>query len=311
MRHSLFPFLAALAFSPAAALAQDAPPPPRAGEPQPMPDAIRQMLVTALAGGNEADIASVAKVAKKTVPYAAAEIDSMVNAYQEDVTVQRFERLTQAGIFQLWTGRGELGGFRSTGSTSEIGVSAGINLTRQGINWNHAITGSVDFRRANGATSRERYVFSYQPKYQWDEEGFAYGLAQFERDPLIGFSNRFTGSAGIGYKLIHNKKMDLSIDAGPSVRYVNYIDDTSATKFGARSSLDYVWRINPRVTFRQNGSVYIEDNLRSLTAQTAFDTKIVSKLSARLSYNIQYETETPISDERFDTLSKVTLVYDF
>jgi putative salt-induced outer membrane protein len=307
MRQCLLTFLPVLCW-PTIAFAQDA---ARGKEPVPMPDAIRSMLQTAIASGNETDIASVAKVARQTVPGAAAEIDALVNAHREDLEVQRLERVTRAGFTQLWTGRGELGGFRSTGSTTEIGISAGISLTRTGVKWSHSLTGSADYRRANGETSRERFVAAYQPRYQFDEEGFAYALAQFERDPILGFSSRLTSSAGIGYKLIHDKKMDLSVDIGPSLRHVEYIDATSQTRLGGRSSVDFAWRISPTLTFRQNGSGYVEDNLRSLNAQTSLESKVLSRLSASFSYNIQFETETPISDEKLDTLSKVTLVYDF
>lgn len=305
LRYSLLPPLLLIATPAFADDAPGAPPPP------PLPPEIRQMLEAAMASGNQADIDAVAKVAKKVHPEASGEIGAITDAYAKRKEQEEKEKVSTAGILELWKGRGELGGFRSTGSTSEIGISAGLNLQRTGLHWSHTITGSVDYRRANGETSRERFLASYQPRYQFDPVGFVYGLVQFERDPIIGFDSRYTGSAGIGYKLINNKKVNLSLEAGPSVRHVKYVDDGTETKIGARSSLDMGWKLSPTLTFRQTASGYIENDVRSLIAQTSLATRIISRLSMNLSYNIQYETETPLNDERFDTLSKATLVYDF
>lgn len=282
-----------------------------AQEPAPLPLAVRQMLETAIASGNQSDIDTVARIAKQANPGAAAEIAAMTNAYSEHKAAEQKEKVRNATMFEMWKGRGELGGFRSTGSTSEIGISAGVTLSRTGLHWSHTITGSADYRRANGETSRERFLGSYQPRYQFDEAGFIYGLTQFERDPFIGFDDRYTGSVGIGYKLLQGKKMDLSMDVGPSVRHVRYIDDTDETKLGVRSSLDFGWRFSPALTLRQSASGYAENDVRSLNAQTSLTARIVSRLSANFSYNIQYETATRLTDEKLDTLSKATLVYDF
>ena len=285
--------------------------PALADEPSPLPPAVRAMIEQAIAGGNQGDIDTVARIAQKTYPGAQAEVAAMVNAYDKQKAEEKKEKIEQAGVLQLWEGRGEIGGFRSTGSTSEIGISAALNLTRTGLHWSHTLSGSADYRRANGETSRQRFVASYQPRYQFDPSGFAYGLVQFERDPIIGFDSRYTGSAGIGYKLIQSKKVNLSLDAGPSVRHVEYIDGSGETKLGARSSVDFGWKLSDTLTFRQTASGYAENDVRSLIAQTSLTTRLVSRLSANFSYNVQYETQTRLTDERLDTLSKATLVYDF
>jgi putative salt-induced outer membrane protein len=296
--------LIALCFAPFQSAAQDLPPPP-------LPPAARAMLEQAIAGGDEADIAAVAKIAKKTYPRSSAEISALVNARSEKVAERRKDLIQSASIFELWKGRGELGGFRSTGSTSEVGISAGLAITRTGLKWTHKLSASADYRRAYGATSRERIVAAYEPRYQFDPKGFAYGLTQFERDPIIGFDARYTGSAGIGYKLLDDKKLTLSVDAGPSLRHVAYPDNSTETKAGVRSSIDFAWKLNPQLTLRQTASGYVESNNESATALTALDARIIARLSARFSYNLQYESQNRLTSERFDTLSKVTLIYDF
>src|SRR3546814_2929326 len=90
----------------------------------------------------------------------------------------------------------------------------------------------------------------------------------YERDPIIGFDNRYTASAGIGYDYIRNDRMRLSLDAGPSFRHVKYTDDGIEDRAGIRSSLDFNWKLSPTLTLQQNASAYFEKDNSTLTSLT-------------------------------------------
>ncbi len=287
------------------------PAPAWANYPVLLPPSVREMLEAAIANGNETEIATVAKIAKQTNPDSADEIQRMVNSWKERTKATRDTIIREARFGDLWTGRIQAGGFRSTGSTSEIGISANVAITRAGIQWSHKLSAAADYRRANGVTSRERYSASYEPRYQFDPRGFAYGLTQFERDVSIGYDERYTVSAGIGYKVIVSKPLDLALDIGPSVRHANYVTGERETKMGARASLDLAWRLAPTLVFRQVASGYAERDVYTLNSLTSLETKVGTRWSAAFSYNLQYESETLLSARDFDTLSRLTLTYDF
>jgi putative salt-induced outer membrane protein len=276
-----------------------------------LPPAVREMMEAAIANGNETDIATVAKIARQTNPGSAGEIQRMVNSWKERTKATRDTVIREARFTDLWTGRIQAGGFRSTGSTSELGISAAATATRTGIEWTHKLTASADYRRANGVTSRERYFGSYEPKYQFDPRGFAYGLAQFERDTSIGYDERYTASAGIGYKLIVSKPLDLSADIGPSIRHARYVIGDVETKLGVRGSMALAWRASPTLTLKQTASAYAESDVYTFNALTSLETKVSTRWSAAFSYNVQYESETLLQSRDLDTLSRLTLTYDF
>lgn len=273
--------------------------------------AVREMLEAAIANGNETEIATVAKIARQTNPQSAGEIQRMVTSWKERTQATHDTVIREARFTELWTGRIEAGGFRSTGSTSEIGISANATVSRTGLQWTHKLTASADYRRANGVTSRERYFGSYEPRYEFDPRGFIYGLGQFERDTSIGYDERYTGSVGAGYKLIMSKPLDLSVDIGPSVRHAKYLTGERETKLGARGSMALAWRATPTLTFKQTAAGYAESDVYTLNSLTSVETKVATRWSAALSYNLQYESETMLSARDFDTLSRLTLTYDF
>jgi putative salt-induced outer membrane protein len=206
--------------------------PALADDPPLLPPAVREMLEAAIANGNETDIATVAKIARQTNPGSADEIGRMVGSWKQRTQKTRETIIREASFAELWSGRIEAGGFRSTGSTSELGISVSASVKRTGIQWSHQLNATADYRRANGITSRERFTGSYQPRYEFDPRGFAYGLLQYERDPSIGYDSRYTASAGVGYKLIVSTPLDLQVDIGPSVRHADYVDGPIETKIG-------------------------------------------------------------------------------
>lgn len=276
-----------------------------------LPEAVRQMITKALESGNDGDIAVVTKYALSANPEATDQIQAMVDAYKTHVEEERREEIQEASVFDLWDGKIELGGFRSTGSTSEFGISTSMSATRKGLKWTHSLVANADYREANGEKSVERILASYSPTYNFDARNFAYGLVQYERDPIVGYDYRYTGSFGIGYTLLSNDKVQLSTTLGPSLRDTAYTDDGKETKFGARSSLNFRWAFTPTLSVQQTASAYAESNTASVTALTALDARIVSKLSARFSYNMQYESGSKLVDRAFNTTSKMTLIYDF
>lgn len=276
-----------------------------------LPPAVREMLEAAIANGNETEIVTIAKLAKQTNPGSADEIQRMVNSWKERTRATRDTIIREARFSELWTGSVQAGGFRSTGSTTEIGISANVAIKRTGIQWSHKLSASADYRRANGVTSRERYSAGYEPRYEFDPRGFVYGLTQFERDTSIGYDERYTASAGVGYKVIMSKPLDLALDIGPSVRHANYVTGESETKLGARASMDLAWRLSPTLAFKQAASGYAESDVYTLNSLTSIETKVGTRWSAAFSYTVQYESETLLSARDFDTLSRLTLTYDF
>src|SRR3546814_506285 len=141
-----------------------------ADTPAPLPPAVRDMLAAAIASGNDTDIDTVARIAKQTNPDAAPEVDALVNGYREQKNKDNEEHIRHADAFDLWKGKGEFGLLRSTGSSSEFGVSGSLTLTRQGLHWRHVLRAHADYRRANGETSQEHFLFAYEPLVQINDK---------------------------------------------------------------------------------------------------------------------------------------------
>jgi putative salt-induced outer membrane protein len=293
-----------------------------------LPDPVRAMIEAAIATGNKDKIAAVVEAAKATNPEDHAEIDALHGAFLEErkaaaelAAQEKEQALRTAGVFESWGGKGEIGAYLSSGNSSNEGLTAGLTLDRKGIDWSHKLRGRMDYQRANGRTSREQYFASYEPRYQIDQGLFAYGLAQYEQDRIQGFTGRYAISGGVGYHVIDGTDLDLSIKAGPAFRVTDYVTGETDSRLAALFGADFDWRISERLTFTQDSNMvaetgaqatlFVDSRNTTLNLVTGLEAKVSDRLTTRLSYQVDYNSDPRPGAVATDTLSRFTLVYGF
>lgn len=293
-----------------------------------LPAAAEAMIDAAIATGDADDVDAVMKAARAAFPDHAAQIDERVAAFRAEQAAAAAEAaaiqeaaLRQAGLFDNWKGEGQIGGFQSSGNTDEIGVSTVLSLQRRGINSEHRLRLSADFRRQDGTTTREQLLAQYEPRFQLNEALFAFGLAQFERDTRQGFSERYAVSGGLGYRVIDTASMDLSIKAGPAYRVTNFVDGRETSRLAGLFGLDFDWQITESLKLTQDTNstvetggealVIIDSTNTSINATTGLEASLVDNLKARVSWALEYDSNPGVGAETTDTLTRFTLIYGF
>ena len=293
-----------------------------------LPEPVKAMIDAAIASGNKPDVLAVVKIAKATNPDDLAEINAIMSDYNARLAEQAKAALREkqeAGLFENWKGQGELGGFRSTGNTRNLGVSGGLKLVKDAVKWRLNFLARADYERNKGKTTRDQLSATIEPNYKFGKSLYAYGLAQFERDRLQGFAARYTLSGGLGYELVKTKDLRLAVKAGPAIRITDFAAGDSKSSLAALVGLDLDWKISDNLKFSQDtggtyasdaqgftsASAVIDSDNISFAATSAFDAKLLGALSARFSYTIEHETNPPVGRIKTDTLSRATLVYDF
>lgn len=289
---------------------------------------VRAMIDAAIATGDEAKVRTVVELAKATYPADGAEIDTLhkvfLDAKAEEKRLaeeMRLENVRQAGLLDNWRGRGELGASRATGNSEYIGLAAALNLTRQGIDWKHQLRARADYQQDRGVTSREKYFAAYEPQYRMGSDVFAYGLLQIESDRFQGYDGRYALSAGVGYQALKTPGLNLALKAGPALRYTDYTSGELDTRLAGLLGLDFDWTITDGVKLTQDtnlvaetggaATVIFDSRNTTLALVTGLEARITGKLSTRLSYAVDYQSDPQPGKIGTDTLSRVTFVYGF
>lgn len=283
-----------------------------------LPAGTREMIEAAIADGDAKAIDTVLRLARQTSPEAVREIDAIEKPYRDRIEEarrtaerERLAEITSATMFEHWKGQVEVGGSRSTGSSNNLGLYGALSAEREGLQWVHKLAARVDIQKSNDVTTTERVLASWQPNYKVGDRFYAYGLAQYEYDPILGYDSRYTAGAGIGYGLVRTPKLRVDFEGGPAYRRTDMVDGPDSATVAGRGSINVGWKISSTVELKQVSSVYYEEGESSASALTSLDTKLFGDLKARFSYNVQYEEGRPRGTDPVDTLSRATLVYSF
>lgn len=311
--------LAAALLTPIAATQATAPPAATvAAEPSPLPAEVRQVIEAAIKSGDAAAVSAVVRFSKLAHPDAEGEIDALHSEFKDDLTAKREReaekrraRIAAAGPLQGWKGQVEIGATRSTGSVENLGLFGSLAADREGLEWRHKLEARAEIQETNNFRSAERYLASWQPRYRLDDKGYAFGLVQYDHDPFLGFSNRYTIAVGAGYSVLDTPTMKLEVEGGPAVRHTDALLTENIDSLGGRASLDFSWKITPVLEVKQNGSFFLEEGTGSGRSLSALDTMLLGAFRLRLSHELRFERNVLKSIDRLDTTSRATVVYAF
>jgi putative salt-induced outer membrane protein len=280
-------------------------------DPLAIPPQIRAMLEAAFDSGNEGEAATIVKYAISAAPDDAAAIRGLSDAWLARRREERQTVIERAGMFDLWKGRAELGGWLTTGNSPDTGLSATIDLAREGPRWRQKFRFQLDYQDSLGVATHRHYLASYEPNLKVSDRAYLYGAAQYESDRFAGYYNRYSGSVGAGISAIRNDRMKLNLELGPAYRDTSYTDTARESSIAARGTLDFNWKLSPGLSVTQTASAYLQHYSSTLAGTTALNAKLIGPLSARLSYNIQHETLPAAGRVPTDTTSRAALVYSF
>jgi len=282
-----------------------------------IPQPVRAMIEEAIRQDDPAKVDAIISIARATNPASAGEIDALREDYRhkrERLATQEAERdraeLASTGIFENWRGKGEFGAFRATGNSSNIGISVALTADRKGIDWEHQVRGRFDYQK-DRAVEREQYLLAYRPRYTIAGDTFAFGLAQFERDPFQGYDARYSLSGGFGYRVFQRDDLRLAVEAGPAVRRTTLVVGNSEDQLSGRGSLDFEVRLAKALKLTQDASAYLDPVNSTFNSVTALEAGVSDGLVARLSYAVEYETDPGPFSVETDTMSRFSLVYGF
>ena len=281
-------------------------------------DTIAAMLDAAYRSGDDTTIRSVIGVAKATFPEQSVEIDrlaagdaAVLAQTRKDAQMRQQQRIAEATFFEIWKGELEVGASQSNGTSDVGGVYASAKLTRDGLAWRQKFAARIDYQRTNGLTTTERALAAYQPNYKISDDSYAFGLVQYERDRSLGYLNRETLGAGIGLTAFKSPRGKVDFEGGPAIRVTDFIDQPNRTTVAARGSLAARYTLSPSLNFSEDASLFVEAGDTTASSTSAIDTRLIGRLKAKLSYNIQYEQDAAAGQKSLDTVGRATLVYAF
>ena len=297
------------------------------------PAGLEDMLKTAVANENEALFDQLVETALETWPGSRIDILKAAAALEptwieadfaqevaaaEEAAVEAERKSRARGIIyfldpSLWNTTAQFGAATSTGDTNEQSVALGIAMSRDfGNKWEHDFNLDFDYARSQGQTTRRRILARLNTIYKAWDNLFVSNYFEADFNKFSGFDYRILDSIALGVKILQSERQSLRIEGGPGVRYNKFeIGNDSETEFLGRLSSTYKLKIADNIDFRDQASMIFGTGSITFDNRASIGAQINSALAARLSFQVQYDSDTPIDAAAWDTITRATLVYKF
>ncbi len=131
-------------------------------------------------------------------------------------------------------------------------------MARDGLEWRHKLYARAELQNTNGVTTTERVLASAQSNYKFAPRGYAFGLAQYERDPFAGYDARYNRRQRPRLRRDRRSARQARPGGRPAFRYTQGTDGFDSKRLVGRGSLSFNWQVTPTLQFVQNGAIYLE-----------------------------------------------------
>jgi putative salt-induced outer membrane protein len=249
--------------------------------------------------------ATIENVAKRLFPAQRPEIDQAVDRIEDDEKTA----VGEAQFVDGWSGESSLGASYSSGNNNEWSVSATINMERKGPRWEHDVAIDGLIRNNQGVRTEERLNTSYRGRRDFTgSPWFSFGTLQFEHDLRVGIDTRFTETLGVGFQLINRDALKWEASAGPALRQTKFEDGFSESTIAAFVGTELKWELTDTLTFREKLGAVMDDSNSSFSSVTSLTANVYGRLSGRMSFELNAETDPSTGNDELDTRTLLSLV---
>ena len=267
-------------------------------------------LAPALAPGMARTVARAYPAFADTIARAAGSPRLVTEPASKPIEVHAKKSETTLETDDPWSGELELGAGATTGNTEEANVNAAAAVNHERGNWSHALRARFDFTEDDGDTIKRRLLSSFETNYKLSDRAYVLGFIEYEDDRFSGFDYRLTQNLGLGYRLIDQETVQLSLEAGPGFRYTEFEDGDTESELIGRASGDLLWRLSDTAKFTDEASLVAGSQTTTLRNMAALTATLAGSLGVRVSFEIRHDTDVEPGRENTDTTTKAAFVYE-
>lgn len=209
-----------------------------------------------------------------------------------------------------WKAEAELGLINTTGNRQTSTLNARVSVERESTMWRNKA--QAEYLRASdntGVTAR-RTVAQFTTNYKFSERDYIFGNLRREADRFAGYDYRYSETTGYGHRF-RWRRQRLDLEAGAGANQAKLIDGTRRRDGIWRLAMNYAWKFSQGGELTESAFSEIGSANTHTESETALKQRIRGRLAMKLSYRILNDTHPPPGTLRTDTITAVTLVYDF
>jgi putative salt-induced outer membrane protein len=209
------------------------------------------------------------------------------------------------------SGKGELGFIKKTGNTETETLTGKLTLDYIVNQWEHYGKVEAYNDSTDDVTTAERYTGEYKLSYLMSKIDYLFGNVRFVTDRFEDIDQSWAYTGGWGHRFYNEKKLKLKTELGAGYKSYDYIDAEDREEAIVRGYLDFLYGLTDTAKFTQTALVeYGEDNT-FVETESGLAVAINSSLALKASYTWRHNTDPVAGKEKSDTITALSLTYDF
>ncbi len=221
-----------------------------------------------------------------------------------------FPSLTDAQTAE-WAGEGSFNAGVTTGNTETTDVGLALKLSRDTQIWKQALEASGDFGETDGIETRNRIFLAGQVDRQLTDRLSGYARLSYERDEFSTYDSRQFAGVGLGYDVFLDGPATWHVEAGPGFRRDELSNGENEDSLALRLGSQFAYDFNDNVAFSNDTNLVTAERSTGILNTTALTATLFANLSARVSFEVDYDTDPLTGFEGTNTATKFSLVYGF
>ncbi len=210
-----------------------------------------------------------------------------------------------------WSGEAELGGVGTGGNSRTRSFNFRGRLSHSRDSWVKELAAEALRTSDHEGITYEYLMGSGRLEYRLGEHTYLFTTARYEQDRFNGYDHKVSETLGVGRQLFSRDGLSLDLEVGLGGRHHQFSSGGRKDEAIVRGAGRFSWEMNPVV--RVGERFYVESSHGSTYAEseTALRLKVNEHFATKFSLTVRHNTDNPEWSRATDSVTAVTLVYDF
>jgi len=215
-------------------------------------------------------------------------------------------------IEKNWKGSLELGASFATGNTEE--ETARVEGNFEYI-FTDKISNIVEFststNKNNQIRTEEEYRINNQTKYNLSDKNYSFLELEYINDRFSGQDYRISELLGFGREIYKTDKVELSAEASIGARQTKETNEDVDNSILAKIGGDLSWKISDTLKFGEKLTISTSTASTITKSSSFIKSDLTETLYLKFGVDFEHISEVPAGKENLDTVTKLTVGYDF
>lgn len=214
-----------------------------------------------------------------------------------------------------YAGESKLGYSNKSGNTNTEKLDFATNIKWQTEILRHEANLTIQSDKTNGQVVDERYKTNYQANYDYNQNWFSFGLAEYEKNRFSAIDEQYQVGAGMGHRNTFKNNLQTNAQLGLSYLISRPPTGDSEKDIAARWGLKLDWPVpnSELVLFHYHELLWPIDDIKNnqLESSTGLKVPVIGNLFGEFRYDFDYVNQPPTGQKHADDEWVISLGYQW